>query len=102
MQRIMESGRYPHFTEMIKTGVDPDALDSQDERFEFGLDCLLDGIIARLGPSLARGAAPAACAPPARGAGGPARGGGAAPGAGGAGRVAAAAAAVRAGGHGEP
>jgi AcrR family transcriptional regulator len=56
MQRIMESGRYPNFTEMIKTGVDPDALESQDERFEFGLDCLLDGIVTRLGRSLAPGA----------------------------------------------
>jgi AcrR family transcriptional regulator len=59
MQRIMESGRYPHFTEMIKTGVDPDALESQDDRFEFGLDCLLDGIVSRLGRSLAPGASSA-------------------------------------------
>jgi AcrR family transcriptional regulator len=50
MQQVMESGRYPNLTEMIKQGVDPDAVESQDERFEFGLDCLLDGIIARLDP----------------------------------------------------
>jgi hypothetical protein len=48
MQRVMASGRYPNFTEMISEGVDPDALETQDERFEFGLDCLLDGIMARL------------------------------------------------------
>jgi hypothetical protein len=28
--------------------VDPDAPETGDERFEFGLDCLLDGIMARL------------------------------------------------------
>ena len=49
LQRVMASGRYPNFTEMIKQGVDPDAIETQDERFEFGLDCLLDGIVARLG-----------------------------------------------------
>ena len=49
LQRVIASGRYPHFAEMIKEGVDPDALETQDERFEFGLDCLLDGIMTRLG-----------------------------------------------------
>jgi hypothetical protein len=34
---------------MVRQGVDPDAPETQDERFEFGLDCLLDGIMARLG-----------------------------------------------------
>jgi hypothetical protein len=28
-------------------GVDPDSPESRDERFEFGLDCVLDGIAAR-------------------------------------------------------
>jgi AcrR family transcriptional regulator len=50
LQQVMASGRYPNFTEMIKLGVDPDARETMDERFEFGLDCLLDGIMARLGP----------------------------------------------------
>ena len=50
LQRVMASGRYPNFTEMIKEGVDPDALETQDERFEFGLDCLLDGIMDRVSP----------------------------------------------------
>jgi hypothetical protein len=59
LQQVMASGRYPNFTEMIKLGVDPDARETMDERFEFGLDCLLDGIIARLTPSvLAPGAEP--------------------------------------------
>ena len=38
LQRVMASGRYPNFTEMIMEGVDPDALETQDERFEFGLE----------------------------------------------------------------
>jgi len=33
---------------MLDEGVDPDAAETRDERFEFGLDCLLDGIEARL------------------------------------------------------
>jgi hypothetical protein len=33
---------------MIAEGIDPDAPETRDERFEFGLDCLLDGIAARL------------------------------------------------------
>jgi AcrR family transcriptional regulator len=49
IDRVKESGRYPNLTAMMNEGVDPDALDTQDERFEFGLDCLLDGIMARLG-----------------------------------------------------
>ena len=34
--------------QMIDEGVDPDGPDTRDERFEFGLDCLLDGVMARL------------------------------------------------------
>ena len=48
MKRIEQSGRYPNLIAMMAEGVDPDALDTQDERFEFGLDCLLDGIMDRL------------------------------------------------------
>ena len=33
---------------MVKEDVDPDAPETRDERFEFGLDCVLDGIAARL------------------------------------------------------
>jgi hypothetical protein len=35
---------------VIAAGVDPDAPETRDERFEFGLDCLLDGIEARIPP----------------------------------------------------
>ncbi|HEY0717972.1 MAG TPA: TetR/AcrR family transcriptional regulator, partial [Streptosporangiaceae bacterium] len=46
--RVRESGRYPHLTAMMDAGVDPDAIETQDERFEFGLACLLDGIMNRM------------------------------------------------------
>jgi AcrR family transcriptional regulator len=46
--RIQASGRYPHMAALIEAGIDPDAAETRDARFEFGLDCLLDGIEARL------------------------------------------------------
>jgi AcrR family transcriptional regulator len=46
--RLRETGRYPNMTAMISDGVDPDAPETRDERFEFGLDGLLDGLMARL------------------------------------------------------
>lgn len=45
---LRASGRYPLLMEMIDEGVDPDASETRDERFEFGLGCLLDGITAQL------------------------------------------------------
>jgi AcrR family transcriptional regulator len=48
VQRIRTSGRFPQMVAMLDEGVDPDAAETRDERFEFGLDCLLDGIAARL------------------------------------------------------
>jgi len=42
-------GQFPNILRMIDEEVDPDAPETRDERFEFGLDCLLDGIAARLG-----------------------------------------------------
>jgi AcrR family transcriptional regulator len=44
---INESGRYPHIAAIMDAGLDPDAPESREERFGFGLDCLLDGIAAR-------------------------------------------------------
>ena len=44
--RIREG--YPHMAAMIEQGVDPDAADTRDARFEYGLACLLDGVAARL------------------------------------------------------
>lgn len=48
VQRIRTSGHFPQMVAMLDEGIDPDAADTRDERFEFGLDCLLDGIAARL------------------------------------------------------
>jgi AcrR family transcriptional regulator len=47
-ERVRQSGHFPRMVEMLSEGIDPDAADTRDERFEFGLDCLLDGIAARL------------------------------------------------------
>jgi AcrR family transcriptional regulator len=48
-RRIRGSGRYPYLAKVLDAGIDPDAPETQDERFEFGLSCLLDGIAARIG-----------------------------------------------------
>jgi AcrR family transcriptional regulator len=47
-QWFQTSGRYPRITRLMETGYDPDDAETRDERFEFGLDCLLDGIAARI------------------------------------------------------
>jgi AcrR family transcriptional regulator len=47
-RRIRESGSYPHLVRLLDEGFDPDSPRTRDERFEFGLDCVLDGIAARL------------------------------------------------------
>src|SRR5215468_3498196 len=62
MSQIRASGRYPHMASVIEAGIDPDAPETREARFEFGLDCLLDGIEARL--PRPPGAAPPGAAPP--------------------------------------
>jgi hypothetical protein len=47
-KRLRADGRFSHFLKIIEDDVDPDAADTRDARFEFGLDCLLDGIAIRL------------------------------------------------------
>jgi AcrR family transcriptional regulator len=47
-RRILGSGSYPHIARIIEDDIDPDAPETRDERFDFGLECLLDGIAARL------------------------------------------------------
>jgi AcrR family transcriptional regulator len=47
-RRIRESGRYPQLVRAFDAGVDPDSPETRDDRFEFGLDCVLDGIAVRL------------------------------------------------------
>jgi len=60
-ERIRGAGRYPHMVAMLAEGIDPDASETRDERFEFGLDCLLDGIAVRL--TRGAGTPPAAPSP---------------------------------------
>jgi AcrR family transcriptional regulator len=47
-ERARGTGRYPHLVAMMDAGVDPDAAGTRDARFEFGLECLLDGVAARV------------------------------------------------------
>jgi hypothetical protein len=51
-ERVRATGRYPHLAELMSAGYDPDAAETRDARFEFGLDCLLDGIEARIAGAL--------------------------------------------------
>ena len=46
--RLAADGRFTRLVRFLDAGFDPDAEQTRDERFEFGLDCLLDGIEARL------------------------------------------------------
>jgi AcrR family transcriptional regulator len=48
VERLRATGRFTHFLRIFDEGLDPDAPETRDERFEFGLECLLDGIAARL------------------------------------------------------
>jgi AcrR family transcriptional regulator len=48
VQRLKATGRFPRFMRIYEEGIDPDAPETRDERFEFGLQCVLDGIAARL------------------------------------------------------
>jgi AcrR family transcriptional regulator len=51
--RLDADGRFTRVVRFLDAGLDPDAAETRDERFEFGLDCLLDGLAARV-PALAR------------------------------------------------
>ena len=46
--RLAATGMFDHFLRILRDDVDPDAEETRDERFEFGLDCVLEGIAARL------------------------------------------------------
>jgi AcrR family transcriptional regulator len=46
--RLDRSGMFTRVVRVFDEGIDPDAAETRDERFEFGLDCLLDGVTARL------------------------------------------------------
>ena len=43
------SGDFPRIARLMASGIDPDDPDTRDERFQFSLDCVLDGIAVRLG-----------------------------------------------------
>jgi AcrR family transcriptional regulator len=47
--RLAATRMFPHVVRFLDSGVDPDAAGTRQARFEFGLDCMLDGIAARLG-----------------------------------------------------
>jgi AcrR family transcriptional regulator len=62
---VHRSGRYPHIAAIIDSGIDPDSPESRQERFEFGLDCVLDGITSRIQhPTTPHAQHPTATAPP--------------------------------------
>jgi AcrR family transcriptional regulator len=46
--RLDADGRFPHVVRFLDQDIDPDAEETRDERFEFGLDCVLDGIAAKI------------------------------------------------------
>ena len=46
--RLDRSGKFARVVRVFDEGIDPDAAETRDERFEFGLDRLLDGVTARL------------------------------------------------------
>jgi AcrR family transcriptional regulator len=47
-KRLAATGLFDHFLRILRDDVDPDAEQTREERFEFGLDCVLDGVAAKL------------------------------------------------------
>lgn len=52
------AGQFPHIARLMESGLDPDDPNTREERFQFSLDCVLDGIAARLPPPPVRTAQP--------------------------------------------
>jgi AcrR family transcriptional regulator len=46
--RIRSTGRYPRLERILRDRVDPDSPATREQRFDFGMDLVLDGIAARL------------------------------------------------------
>jgi AcrR family transcriptional regulator len=46
--RLAATGMFDHFLRILRDDVDPDAEETRDDRFEFGLDCVLEGVAAML------------------------------------------------------
>jgi AcrR family transcriptional regulator len=55
--RLEADGRFTRVVRFLDEGIDPDAAETRDARFEFGLGCVLDGLAANV-PALSRRAAP--------------------------------------------
>jgi hypothetical protein len=53
--RLEADGRFTRVARFLDEGIDPDAAETRDARFEFGLDC--DGLAANV-PALSRRRAP--------------------------------------------
>jgi AcrR family transcriptional regulator len=49
--RLEDDGRFTRVVRFLDEGIDPDAAETRDERFEFGLDCVIDGIAAKVAES---------------------------------------------------
>jgi AcrR family transcriptional regulator len=54
-ERLQATGQFDHFIRILDDEVDPDADHTRDERFAFGLDCLLDGVAARVSGTASSG-----------------------------------------------
>jgi AcrR family transcriptional regulator len=48
LAKLKETGRFPNFIKLFEAGIDPDSPATRDERFVFGLQCVLDGIAVQL------------------------------------------------------
>jgi AcrR family transcriptional regulator len=46
--RLEADGRFTRVVRFLDEGIDPDAAETRDERFEFGLDSVIDGIAAKV------------------------------------------------------
>jgi AcrR family transcriptional regulator len=46
--RLAADGRFTRVVAFIDENIDPDAEETRGERFEFGLDCVIDGIAAKV------------------------------------------------------
>jgi AcrR family transcriptional regulator len=46
--RLDADGRFTRVVRFLDAGIDPDAAETRDDRFEFGLDCVIDGIAAKV------------------------------------------------------
>ncbi len=58
-RRLTADGRFSHFLRIVEENLDPDAEETRDERFEFGLDCVLDGIAKQVERRAGRAERPA-------------------------------------------